>query len=490
MSLFSTLRARLLLSYLFVVIFSLLAASLALAYLLQGYRDQITVTRLVDVAVPVSVQVRTWLRQGESPEAIIDHLREQAEPTSLRVLLLNRQGFVLQDTATDGSLAGFQVDLPRGMTIELLRPQGGRLVLASRRPLLYAIAPVATILPLLDRGAVAYLVLLQPEDFGPTITELVPRLLAAGVVAFLAAALVALMVSNSLYRPISRLREAAEGMSRGEYAQHVPLAGPRELADLARSFNHMAAEIQRSRQVLRDFVADVSHELKTPLTTIRGFVQAMSDGTAADELARRKALAIVDQEARRLQGLVAQLLDLSRIESGQVAMARQPLNLAEVAQYCLETFALRAKEQGVALRADIAEHVTVLGDADRLEQLLSNLLDNAIRHTPHGGEVVIAAGASEGSVVVTVADSGEGIPQADLARIFERFYTAHGDGGGTGLGLAIARGIARAHGGDIVAASPPQGGTVFTITLPAAGQPTPPQRDRATVAAGARAAPG
>ncbi len=488
MSLLGTLRARLLASYLLVVLLSLVAAALALTYLLQSYRDQLTVAQLEEVTVPVSVQVRLWLRQGEAPEAIVAYLSEQTEGTPVRVLLLNRNGVVLYDTARGESLRGEQLDLPAALMMDARRPQGGRFVPPGGRPMLFAIMPVTTLLPRPDSSAVAYLVVAQPEHIGATIAELVPRLLAAAAVAFIAAALIALAVANSLYRPIRKLTEASESMSHGDYEQRVPVGGPRELADLARSFNRMAAEVQRSRQVLRDFVADVSHELKTPLTAIRGFVQAMSDGTAADEAGRQKALGIVDEEARRLQGLVAELLDLSRIEAGQVAMARLPVPLAELVQYCLEIFGLRAGEQGVSLLADVLPaDLVVTGDADRLEQLLNNLLDNAIRHTPRDGQVKITARrTAPGVVTLTVADSGPGIPASELSRLFERFYTGRGDGSGTGLGLAIAREIARAHGGDIVAASAPGVGTAFTVTLPA-GQPEQVAVDAAAAESGAAA---
>ncbi len=487
MSLFSTLRARLLASYLLVVLLSLVAAALALSYLLQSYRDQLTIAQLEEVTVPVSVQVRLWLRQGETPEAIVAYLSEQTEGTPVRILLLNRNGSVLYDTARGDSLRGEQLDLSTSLLLDARRPQGGRFVTPDGRAMLFAIMPVTTLLPRPDSSAVAYLVVAQPEYFGATIAELVPRLLAAAAVAIIAAALIALAVANSLYRPIRKLTEASESMSRGDYDQRVPIGGPQELADLARSFNRMAAEVQRSRQVLRDFVADVSHELKTPLTAIRGFVQAMSDGTAGDEADRRKALGIVDEEARRLQGLVAELLDLSRIEAGQVAMARLPVRTAELVQYCLEIFSLRASDKGVRLLADVPADLVVMGDADRLEQLLNNLLDNAIRHTPAGGQIKLSARLTSPELVtLTVTDSGPGIPAAELSRLFERFYTGRGDGSGTGLGLAIAREIARAHGGNIVATSAPGAGTTFTVTLPA-GRPERAAVDAAAAEPGAAA---
>jgi signal transduction histidine kinase len=467
-SLFASLRSRLLASYIFVVVLSLLAAALALTYLLQGYREQLTLARLTDVAVPVSVQVRTWLREGNSPEAIVAYLSEQTNPTSVRVLLLNRNGMVLQDTAGESGLRGQQFTMPELPPVDIRLPQGGRFAPPGSRPLLYAMVPIVSLLPRPDQNTVAYVVLAQPEYLGQTIAELVPRMLVAGVVALFAAVLIAVAMANSLYLPIRRLRGAAEGMSRGDYAQRVAVGGPRELAELATSFNRMASEVQRSRQVLRDFVADVSHELKTPLTAIRGFTQAMGDGTVADDEGRRRALGVVDAEARRLQGLVAQLLDLSRIEAGQVTMASGVVPVGELVERCREIFALRAGERGVQVATAVAPALAVTGDADRLEQLLNNLLDNAIGHTPPGGCVEVSARLKGEMVEVAVGDTGPGIPAEELPRVFERFYTGRaGKGGGIGLGLAISRQIARAHGGDIVAHSATGAGSVFVVTLPA-----------------------
>ena len=465
-----TLRSRLVASYILVVVLGLLAAAVALFFLLQGYRDRLALLRLADVSVPVAVQVRTMARQGANPDDMVAALRDQADEVQVRVILLDRQGRVLQDTTTEGSLRGraFEVDLP-----PLGGPQrlwGGRYNSPSGPSLLYTVLPVAALLPTPrppDAGGLAYVVVAQPETIGPALAELAPVLLIAAGVAVLAAVLIGLLVTRSLYRPIRRLTAASEQMSRGDYGQRVPVQGAEELVDLALSFNRMASETQRSRQVLRDFVANVSHELKTPLTAIRGFVQALRDGTATDEEERARALGIIDGEARRLQGLVAQLLDLSRMEAGQVAMQRQPVLLVDLVRRCLDIFSLRAEGQDVRLAADVPADLAVVGDADRLEQLLNNLLDNALKHSASGQEITVKGGvASGGHATLAVIDAGSGIPAAELPFVFERFYSSRGSAGGTGLGLAIAREIARAHGGDISATSAPNVATTFIITLP------------------------
>jgi signal transduction histidine kinase len=244
--------------------------------------------------------------------------------------------------------------------------------------------------------------------------------------------------------------------------------GAPEVKQLASSFNHMAGEVEGSQTRLRQFVADVSHELKSPLTSIQGFAQALLDGTADTEEARRKAAGIIDSEARRLKRQVDELLELSRMQSGQARIERDPVDIAEVVSRSAEIYSVQAKEKNIALRVSAEPGLTVTGDADRLEQVFNNLLDNAVKNSPAGSVVKITAEHSGDRLRVTVADSGPGIPAEQLSRVFERFYQVPGVRTGVGLGLTIAREIVLAHGGTIEATSPPGEGAKFIVSLPVA----------------------
>jgi signal transduction histidine kinase len=265
-------------------------------------------------------------------------------------------------------------------------------------------------------------------------------------------------------------------VARGNYHEKVPVQGPTEARTLAENFNRMTDAVRSSQQTLRDFLANVSHELKTPLTSIRGFSQALRDGTITEPEGEERAARVIEDESRRLLHLVEELLDLSRIESGQESMTRAPVPVGELFAHCAEVFSLRSQETGVSLEVETGDVPAVLGDFDRLEQVLGNLLDNAFRHTPGGGSVGLSARLSSGPagtagsawVELSVADSGEGIPPEELAHVFDRFYKGDTAGRGTGLGLAISREIVRAHGGEIRAESSPGAGTRFVVTLPAA----------------------
>jgi two-component system sensor histidine kinase ResE len=231
----------------------------------------------------------------------------------------------------------------------------------------------------------------------------------------------------------------------------------------------MSKQVKQSQQMLRDFVADASHELRSPLTSIKGFAQAIVDGTAKGKEGQLKAATVIEDESKRMMRLVEELLEFSRLESGQVKMAREPVDLKELLQQCYEIFSMHAEEKGIKLKTEIEPLPSVVGDIDRLEQVFSNLLDNALKHTPAGGEVSInTRNSAPNFAEVSIVDTGPGIPTEQIRHVFERFYRADLKAGkaGAGLGLAIARQIVLAHGGDITAKSTLGKGTQFVVRLP------------------------
>jgi len=237
---------------------------------------------------------------------------------------------------------------------------------------------------------------------------------------------------------------------------------------------HDISELRRLERVRRDFVANVSHELKTPLTAIQGFAETLLAGALDDRQNRQHFLEIIRDHARRLARLTDDLLKLSLVEAGKLDMEFQPLAVTELIDSCVETTRLGAEEKQQTLQVECpADLPTIRGDSRRLQEVLQNLLDNAVQYTPAGGRITIRAQASNGTVVITVSDTGIGIPQADQARIFERFYRVDAARsravGGTGLGLAISRHIVEAHGGRIWVESTVGQGSDFHFALPIFG---------------------
>jgi two-component system sensor histidine kinase ResE len=252
---------------------------------------------------------------------------------------------------------------------------------------------------------------------------------------------------------------------------------------MAGSFNAMATQVSAARQAQRNLVANVSHDLKTPLTAIRGWSQALLDGTATNPEQRQRAAAVIHEEVGRMERLVGQLLDLARIESGQLVLNRQPVELPELLDGLYRSLVLHAEERQITLTRDLQVVPPVSGDPDRLAQIVTNLLDNALTHTPAGGRVHLSLRPhGPEAVEIAVQDTGMGIPAAELERIFDRFYQVDksrarlDEQSGSGLGLAIVKELVEAHGGQIVARSQVGQGTIFTVRLPVSRDPAGPTR--------------
>jgi len=278
------------------------------------------------------------------------------------------------------------------------------------------------------------------------------------------------MVSRLLTAPLARLTRAAQAIADGDLSQRVQVRSKDEIGDLGTAFNGMAASLADAEALRKNLIADVSHELRTPLTIIQGNIQAILEGVYPLEMAQMAGLY---DETRLLTRLVDDLHDLALADAGQLRLERRPVNVSDLARTAVGQFDPVAEAAGVKLTLETSvDAPEVLGDADRLAQALRNLLSNAIRHTPAGGQVTMRVGCSGEHVTIQVADTGSGIAPEDLPHVFDRFY--RGDksrsrrGGGAGLGLAITRQLVTAHGGRIEVASTPGLGTSFTITLPAA----------------------
>jgi two-component system sensor histidine kinase BaeS len=273
------------------------------------------------------------------------------------------------------------------------------------------------------------------------------------------AAVLSFLVARSIVRPLRRVADATRALAADE--RHEPLAreGTTELAALADAFNLMVEQLAASREAERNFLLSVSHELKTPLTAIRGYAEGLADGAFdPDEAAR-----VIGIEGERLERLVRDLLDLARMDRAEFSVRSEPVDLAEVAREVVRRHGAKARALEVALGGE-GEESWVLGDEDRLLQIGSNLVENALRETPAGGSVTVSVRGSD----LVVADTGPGIAAEDIPHAFERFYLYDKVGRdrpvGSGLGLAIVRQLATAMGGSVRVESGP-GGTTFTVSL-------------------------
>jgi signal transduction histidine kinase len=258
-------------------------------------------------------------------------------------------------------------------------------------------------------------------------------------------------------------------MARGNYDQNIAGYGSEEVSRLARAFNNMASEVSRSHRTLREFLANVSHELKTPLTSVQGFSQAMIDGALQEPEDYAEAAKIINDEAVRMRGLVDDLLYLSQVEAGQVVLQSEDINPTQLLEQTRERFQRRAEQAEITIAVQPGTTAWLKADPRRIEQALANLVDNAVRHTPRGGRITLRSSALEGEMRLSVHNTGSFIPTDVLPHIFERFFQVDPvksrANGNTGLGLAITNEIVEAHGGRVEVHSSEAAGTEFIISL-------------------------
>jgi signal transduction histidine kinase len=315
------------------------------------------------------------------------------------------------------------------------------------------------------------------------------QFLLAGACAAIIALLLARFLARGMTQPLRDMAQAASGMSRGDYRQRVGVKSRDEVGRLAEAFNAMAGEMEGLERLRRELVANVSHELKTPISAIRARLENLLDGV---ERPSPEVISVMLQQSERLSRLVDQLLDLSRLESGDVPLELEPVELAPLIDRVVSEVESARPGRSLEVRTDIpADLPPVWADRERVHQVLFNLLDNAFRFTPSGGRVAVAAARHGGSCEVRVEDTGPGIPPEHLGLVFERFYrvdpSRSRDDGGTGIGLAIARSVVEAHGGRIWAESPDGRGATFRFVLPLGPSTSRPRDEVAQAAAAGRA---
>ncbi len=291
-----------------------------------------------------------------------------------------------------------------------------------------------------------------------------------GLVAVAIAVVITFFLSRRILAPVKSLTLAAKRLGQGDFSQRVRSKDRSEMGELARTFNSMADDLERAEKLRRSMVADVAHELRTPLSNVRGYLEAVRDGVIKPDTDTVRSL---NEEAFLLSRLVDDLQELSLAEAGEMKLARQAEDAAGLIKQAVAAVHAQAAAKGVSLSIDLPDRLPPVNvDPRRIGQVLRNLLENAVVHTAGGGAVTVTARQQDNQVEVSVADTGEGIPAEDLPNIFERFYRVDKSRaratGGSGLGLTIAKRLIEAHGGRIEARSEPGKGSRFSFTIPVA----------------------
>jgi two-component system, OmpR family, sensor kinase len=305
------------------------------------------------------------------------------------------------------------------------------------------------------------------DDVRETVAFVRDRVLLAASAALLIALFGGYLVAARLARRVGGLERAARHVARGRFMEPLPVTSKDELGQLTETFNEMQQQLRRVDVARKEFIATASHELRTPIFSLGGFVELLQD-EELDEDTRREFLDTMSEQVERLQKLSVNLLDLSRLDSGSVELHTEPVDLAELSRSVASEFHPRLAEHGTELRLQVPEHgPNASCDRERVAQIMRILLDNALRHTPEGTDVTVRALRYNGAAELTVADTGPGLPAGARSKVFERFYT--GDAArGAGLGLAIARELAERMDGRLLLDTE-RGSTEFTLELPTDG---------------------
>ncbi|HLA06517.1 MAG TPA: HAMP domain-containing sensor histidine kinase [Anaerolineales bacterium] len=455
---FTSLRTRLWLSYalLITVALSVVVIVLFIFLIRNPVLNRETQQRLKAVQTQIM----------ESPRGVIgdsDGLTGIAQANNVRILLFNSNRNLVFDSNPDQSPLPFPRRNVLGRNAKVATdgqggiwlftttrlPNGGVLVVAAPRP------------------SVKFLNVFTDEFMLP--------ILEGGAIALLLSLVLAFGISRWVADPLQQVVLAARNYPQGSGAgKPVVPRGPQEVQDLTRAFNSMISRVLFAQRSQRDFVANVSHELKTPLTSIQGFAQAILDDTADTPELRRQAAQVIYEEAARMHRMALDLLDLARLEGGTADLDMSSVDIRLLIQNIVEKFSLQAQKANVNLISHVSGNLPdLIGDGDRLSQVFTNLVDNALKFTPPNGQVTLSARVDQAEMEISVTDSGQGVPADALPRLFDRFYQvdssrAGGEKHGAGLGLAIAQEIVQAHGGKIGVRSLVGQGTTFVIRLPLA----------------------
>ena len=455
---FSSLRSRLWLSYALVTTAALaVVAIVLLIFIIQNpstYRQ--ASARLTVVATLLRKNETEWANLSTTElQARIEQV-DQAYATRISIYSAYRQLVIDSQSALQ---PGLQLPrFPRLRPYSILRDPNGNYWLYLLRHL--------------SDGR--WLLLAVPRPVVPLLTilsdELVLPVLGAGVIAFIISLLVAFWLARWIGDPLQQVVAASRRMPSAE-AKLIAPRGPHEVMELSQAFNEMNSRVQTSQKSQREFVANVSHELKTPLTSVQGFAQALLDGTASTPEAQKQAALVIYSESGRMHRMVLDLLDLARLDAGTLDLQRAPVDLAALLNSIAEKFAPQAHAGNLNIYVETSSLPAFTGDGDRLAQVFTNLVDNAMKFTPAGGSITLRAAPAGSGIQVEVADTGDGISPEAMPHIFDRFYQADpsrpgGQKHGSGLGLAIVKEIVVAHGGKISVRSQPGTGSTFTVSLP------------------------
>jgi len=460
-----SLRAKLAASHSLPILLLMSVLSLYLLYSLEGFLTQRLVRQLSYQAQLVLDQIEQIPEVAENPQAAQSFLADVARMTDARVLVLSKERVILASTRVeDAELIGTRYT-DQGIEQALHGMKGEGIGPGLTAQVAYVD------LPLQREGAIAGVLRLSYEvdDLRTQFNRLHWLILGGIILTAILGLALALGLATTITRPVHQLSESAQKIADGNYQTRVSVHSRDEVAALARNFNQMAARLEEAEEARERQLAAIVHELARPLAGMQAAVETLRDGADADRETRDALLGGIEEEFARLNRMIGTLQGLHKRALRPMQLTRTEIPLDRAIRASVANFELVTAPLGIALALELPSSLPkVLADEDRLIQVLTNLLDNASKFTPHGGKITVQAGEEKNAVWVTVSDTGAGIAPDDLPYIFQQFYSGgeSPEKRGMGLGLAICREIITAHGGQIRAESEPGQGARFTFSLP------------------------
>ena len=482
------LRVKLVLSYLMVALGAILILAVVVLLSIQNYFANVQIDDLRQRAVYEAQQVALTYNDTNGAfgikSSIDDHFSLEVR---LVVSASNKGSFPLNTGPSNNRNPLNTINQAISQTFKGTEVSGRVPIVVRGQPftLVYMSVPIRRD-GRADGPVIGALLLGSPAQYpdgtpGGFLQDVNTAVIASSVCIALLVILFSLLMARRLTRPVEALTSAAEQMKLGRYTERVVVPKSRdELSQLALTFNAMADtiesdvnELRRQDQMRRELIANIAHDLATPLTAVQGFSEALADDLISQPAERHETAQLIGREVQRLRRLVADIQQMSSLESGQVKLDLAPLDFSSLVDETVAVLTPECEEAGITITNEIDPAAPlVVADSDRIAQVLLNLLDNARRHTPTGGKIAVSAQCKAQMLLVLISDTGVGINSQDLPHIFERFYRADrsrtGKTGGSGLGLSIVKAIIVAHGGNIEAESTPEQGTRITFTLPLA----------------------
>lgn len=445
---------------------------LTLAVFNRPRGNVVSVTGMDDAVHELAPSIGEHWNQPETWPRMFERLRQRMNFAPVRLTVLTNGGRIrfAEDSLLKILYPSAAERLTSAQMYDLLAGKARR----HEKDIAYVVAPIHY------RGRPAGVLIgsVQPyskyKSNAPTVGSYI--MLVPVIATLLVSLAASIYLGNNLRRRLGRLSGAMRSIAAGDYRSRLPLDSADEIGRVSAEFNRMADQVQKAREqeealerLKRDLITNVSHDLRGPLTSVRGYIEAIEDGLAKDPEAARSYVGIIRRKSEQLSHLVDDLFEYSRLESGHLPLERRETKVAEWLRESLATAEPDAAVAALELEAEIRDDpFSALIDVKKMDQVIANLVQNAVRYTPKGGVLHVDMTAGPGGATISVADQGPGIATEDLPFIFDRFYRGRNqaEGVGTGLGLAIAALIVRAHGGRIWAESVEGGGAVVRFTIP------------------------